>query len=132
MEIKGEPDPDAGDCYLNFTLKSVTAVHSAKFRSEEYTLSSRRQRLLIKLTDLVGAQFPRPALSLKKIVGLIPHADTELLNVGVSVDTQNQLVDFRVEIGESTIVTRGQTSSTDLSTTGCKEPIGLLLVKRIT
>jgi hypothetical protein len=53
--------------------------------------------LLLKLTDLVGAQFPRPALSLKKIVGLIPHADTELLNVGVSVDTQNQL-------GESHIV----------------------------
>jgi len=105
---QGEPDPDAGDCYLNFTLKSVTPLLQPfippNFDPKNIPFPVAVKDLLIKLTDLVGAQFPRPALSLKKIVGLIPHADTELLNVGVSVDTQNQLIDFRVEIGESTIV----------------------------
>jgi hypothetical protein len=101
----GNPSPDAGDCYLNFQLDSVTPLLPPfippNFDPGNIPFPVALSDVLGKLTDIVGAQFPRPALSLRQIAGLLPGSNPVLLNAGVSVDAQNQIIDLRVEIGET-------------------------------
>jgi hypothetical protein len=101
----GNPSPDAGNCYLNFQLDSVTPLLPPSippnFDPGNTPFPVALSDVLSKLTDIVGAQFPRPALALRQIAGLLPGSNPVLLNAGVSVDAQNQVVDLRVEIGET-------------------------------
>jgi hypothetical protein len=71
----GNPSPDAGDCYLNFQLDSVTPLLPPfippNFDPGNIPFPIALSDVLGKLTDIVGAQFPRPALSLRQIAGLV-------------------------------------------------------------